>query len=126
MHVVRYTLSERVEASKQIMARKNAATTDQSCEAIRGKFTIQVSYALITLDSSPQHSSLTVQVSLNGKPLLMQTDTGASATVISRTSLWEILPPLEKCKSKLRTYTDEGILILWTLKTQGILLGVVS
>lgn len=61
-----------------------------------------------------------VELSLNGAPLSMQVDTGASATNISNSTystLWEVPPPLSESTVTLKTYTGEVIPVLGTLKT---------
>ena len=56
-----------------------------------------------------------VQVVINGAPLLMEVDTGASMSLISESTylkLWEIPPKLRPTTTRLRTYSGQQLAIL--------------
>lgn len=61
-----------------------------------------------------------VQVSLDGKQISMQVDTGAAATLISQEtylSLWETPPCLQSCHNGLKTYAGEEVPLMGILYT---------
>ncbi len=67
------------------------------------------------MGNSPSNRPLLVDIHIDGKPILMQVDTGASVTVLSKvtySSLWPVPPTLQNCNSKLTTYTGENISVL--------------
>ena len=59
----------------------------------------------------PSTQPIQVELRVNGKPLMMEMDTGAAVSLISKRKLREVLPKLKIRKSKvvLRTYTAESI-----------------
>ena len=72
--------------------------------------TVPDSYPDYAVVSKAHAGPLCVQMSLDGKPISMQVDNGAAATLISqatRSSLWDSPPPLTKSNTSLMTYTGE-------------------
>ena len=66
---------------------------------------------------------LHVQLTVDGKSISMQVDTGAAASLISQatySSLWDTPPPLTKSNTSLITYTGEQVPILGTLMTHAL------
>ena len=60
-----------------------------------------------------------IQVVLNGAPLQMEVDTGASMSLISESTylnLWEVSPKLQPTTIKLRTYSGQQLTILGALE----------
>ena len=73
-------------------------------------------YTLFNVSGSPSKPYV-VTVQINGAELLMEVDTGASLTLISKSTfdkLWDAqeAPNLQSTTSKLRTYTGESIEVL--------------
>ncbi|XP_065915317.1 uncharacterized protein [Dysidea avara] len=73
-------------------------------------------YTLFNVSSSPSKPYV-VTVQINGAELPMEVDTGASLTLIGKSTfdkLWEAqaAPPLQSTNNKLRTYTGENIEVL--------------
>ena len=73
-------------------------------------------YTLFNVSSSPSKPYF-VTVQINGAELPMEVDTGASLTLIGKSTfdkLWEAqaAPPLQSANNKLRTYTGENIEVL--------------
>ena len=70
-------------------------------------------YTMFTLPSA-KVAPIQLSVEIDGTPLLMELDTGASLSIISE-SVYKMLPSqplLEPCSAKLRTYTGEAIKVL--------------
>ena len=67
---------------------------------------------LYTVTSKNHIGPLHVQLTVDGKPISMQVDTGAAASLISQvtySSLWDTPPPLTKSNTSLITYTGEQV-----------------
>ena len=78
---------------------------------------------LYTVTSKNHIGPLHVQLTVDGKPISMQVDTGAAASLISQvtySSLWDTPPPLTKSNTSLITYTGEQVPILGTLMTHAL------
>ena len=78
---------------------------------------------LYTVTSKNHIGPLHVQLTVDGKPISMQVDTGAAASLISQvtySSLWDTPPPLTKSNTSLITYTGEQVSILGTLMTRAL------
>ena len=58
-----------------------------------------------------------IKLTVNGQPLQMELDTGASVSLISEQEYnqWRDAPALEKSPVILRIYTGENLLILGTI-----------
>jgi len=70
-------------------------------------------YTLFNVASSPSKSYV-VTVQINSADLPMEVDTGASLTLISKSTfdqLWDVqaASPIQPTNSKLRTYTGENM-----------------
>jgi len=59
-----------------------------------------------------------VDVMLNGKPLTMELDTGATVSIISNETCWQLLPNvnLQPCNVKLHSYSGVAIIVLGNRK----------
>ena len=73
-------------------------------------------YTLFNVAGSPSKPYV-VTVQINGVQLPMEVDTGASLTLISKSTfdqLWDVqaAPPIQPTNSKLKTYTGENIEVL--------------
>ena len=69
-------------------------------------------YSMFNLSSNPQICPWLVTLHLNKHPVKMQIDTGATTTIMSKStfsSLWQTPPPLANCSLTLKTYTGELI-----------------
>ena len=73
-------------------------------------------YRLFTV-SSQTSASLMIKLIVNGQPLQMELDTGASVSLISEQEYnqWHDAPTLQKSPVILRTYTGENLAILGTI-----------
>ncbi|XP_033103603.1 uncharacterized protein K02A2.6-like [Anneissia japonica] len=73
---------------------------------------------LFNIESKGSVAPITVQVKLNGVPLTMEVDTGASISIMSEThynNLWKgNKPPLAKSHTVRRTYTNGNVDIVGT------------
>ena len=72
-------------------------------------------YHLDRSDTKPYMVSL----SLNGAPLKMDVDTGATRTIVSEKTyrmLWKKRPELSPTKVRLRTYSGQQLVVLGTLR----------
>ena len=74
-------------------------------------------YRLFTV-SSQGNAPLVVEFTVNGQPLQMELDTGASISLISEQQYKQLqdAPPLEKSSVILRTYTGENLSILGSIR----------
>ena len=69
-------------------------------------------YSMFNLSSNSQIRPWFVTLHLNKHPMKMQIDTGATTTIMSKStfsSLWQTPPPLANCSLTLKTYTGELI-----------------
>ena len=94
------------QQTNSVVATDTAETNDTDASA----------YTLFNVSSSPSKPYV-VTVQVNGTELPMEVDTGASLTLISKTTfdkLWNAqeAPNLQPTTSKLRTYTGENIEVL--------------
>jgi len=64
-------------------------------------------YTLFSLNSREGQKSFEVELKLDGTPLRMEVDTGASVSLISESKFRQLWPsrPLESSTVRLRTYT---------------------
>ena len=69
-------------------------------------------YSMFNLSSNSQIRPWLVTLHLNKHPVKMQINTGATTTIVSKStfsSLWQTPPPLANCSLTLKTYTGELI-----------------
>ena len=73
-----------------------------------------------SLQKSQYHSSITVDVQVNGVPLVMELDTGAAYSIIPKDALEKLFPNarLEDVDLSLATYTGERLKVLGQLSVQ--------
>ena len=73
---------------------------------------------LFNIQTKGSVAPITVAVKLNGVPITMEVDTGASISIISETQyndLWKHnKPPLAKSHTVLRTYTNGNVENCWS------------
>ena len=73
-------------------------------------------YSLFNVSANKVHHShppLRLEVRLNGKPTVMEVDTGASASIVGEQELSKLFKgfPLRRSNQRFRTYTGEEILV---------------
>ena len=81
---------------------------------------IQNEYPLYCLSDAGRSKPINVEVVVDGKPLMMELDTGAAVSLVSESSYQEYWPDrqLQECKTQLSTYSGEPLGVLGTLEVE--------
>ena len=112
-HIARACITE----AKQVRGKQTHCLQRETEEAVEQDPQGEV-YDLYHVAEKKRHPYM-VQVAINGAPLIMEVDMGASMSLISGSTyrqLWETPPELVPTSTRLRTYSGQPLTMLGTIK----------
>lgn len=105
-----------IKSQTQINASQKTKTTSTRAHFVETE-EVSDELHLFAIGTEGKPKPLTCELTIEGKPLVMEIDTGTEVSIISEATHWAIFPELQPVKSRvlLKTYTNEVMSVVGEL-----------